>query len=213
MKFIFIRHGKTKGNLEGRYVGSTDEELCAEGIGQIREDIGIYPKADILFLSPMKRCLQTAKIIYPEFSEGLSGKKKSYVVDEFREIDFGEFEGKNYDELNGDLNYQKWIGSLGEMPFPGGEAREDFIKRCARGLLKALKICEGLVSQEKEGFDTAADTAAAAFVVHGGTIMAVMSGFFGGKYYDFMCGNGHGFVCEAAVVCGAVKDGRVVKKL
>ena len=26
-----IRHGKTKGNLEGRYIGTTDEPLCEEG--------------------------------------------------------------------------------------------------------------------------------------------------------------------------------------
>ena len=31
MKLQFIRHGKTQGNLEKRYIGSTDEPLCAKG--------------------------------------------------------------------------------------------------------------------------------------------------------------------------------------
>ena len=35
MKLIFIRHGKTAGNLERRYIGRTDEPLCDEGIAEI----------------------------------------------------------------------------------------------------------------------------------------------------------------------------------
>ena len=31
MDIYLIRHGKTKGNLEGRYIGTTDEPLCEEG--------------------------------------------------------------------------------------------------------------------------------------------------------------------------------------
>ena len=31
MDVYLIRHGKTKGNLEGRYIGTTDEPLCEEG--------------------------------------------------------------------------------------------------------------------------------------------------------------------------------------
>ena len=31
MELYFIRHGKTKGNIEKRYIGSTDENLCKEG--------------------------------------------------------------------------------------------------------------------------------------------------------------------------------------
>lgn len=37
MKLIFIRHGKTAGNLERRYIGRTDEPLCDEGIAEILE--------------------------------------------------------------------------------------------------------------------------------------------------------------------------------
>ena len=30
MKIVLIRHGATKGNLEKRYIGRTDEDLCGE---------------------------------------------------------------------------------------------------------------------------------------------------------------------------------------
>ena len=37
-EIILVRHGKTAGNLEGRYIGSrTDEPLCEEGIHALEE--------------------------------------------------------------------------------------------------------------------------------------------------------------------------------
>ena len=65
MELVFIRHGKTKGNMQSRYIGTTDEGLCKEGINELRNNKDIYPKADIVFTSPMKRCIQTAEVIYP----------------------------------------------------------------------------------------------------------------------------------------------------
>ena len=71
-RIIFIRHGMTPGNLEKRYIGGrTDEELCEQGIADIRSRIAhrIYPTADELYVSPMLRCRQTAQLIYPELTE------------------------------------------------------------------------------------------------------------------------------------------------
>ena len=39
-------------------------------------------------------------------------------------------------------------------------------------------------------------TGTVAFVVHGGTIMSVMSNAFGGDYYDYSCINGSGYILE-----------------
>ena len=90
MKIVLIRHGATAGNIEKRYIGITDEDLCASGIEGICNNIkaGYYPKVQAVFVSPMKRCRQTAKLIYPEY--------KQHIVPDFRECDFGIFEGKNY---------------------------------------------------------------------------------------------------------------------
>lgn len=175
VKLILIRHGKTQGNLSGRYIGCrTDEDLCREGIEGLtgRE----YPAADKVFSSPMRRCVQTAGILYP----GMPVQ----VVDALRECDFGDFENKNYAELNGRADYQAWIDSDGEMPFPGGESRKEFSERC--------------ISAFRETVDGLED-GSYAFVVHGGTIMAIMEAFAKpqGSYYDFQARNGEGYILNS----------------
>ena len=113
MKYILIRHGKTAGNLERRYIGCrTDEELCAEGVEQLKALC--YPAVDAVFASPLKRCIQSAEIICPGMPV--------HVVDDLRECDFGDFEGHNYEELKDDPAYQAWLDSLGERPFHPGNA-------------------------------------------------------------------------------------------
>ena len=32
-----IRHAVTKGSLEGRYIGHTDEPVCEEGMAQLKD--------------------------------------------------------------------------------------------------------------------------------------------------------------------------------
>ena len=90
MKIVLIRHGATAGNIKKRYIGITDEDLCASGIESIHNNIkaGYYQEVQAVYVSPMKRCRQTAKLIYPEY--------KQHIVPDFRECDFGIFEGKNF---------------------------------------------------------------------------------------------------------------------
>ena len=85
-ELILIRHGKTAGNLLGRYIGSrTDEPLCDEG----REGLEgkKLPEVERLYVSPMKRCVETAEILWPGFD-----RKKMQKVTDLRECDFGDFE-------------------------------------------------------------------------------------------------------------------------
>ena len=74
-----IRHAVTKGNLEGRYIGHTDESVCEEGMAQLKdimENYGEYPQVDAVFSSPLKRCTETAKIpMESRFSEMKSDKE------------------------------------------------------------------------------------------------------------------------------------------
>lgn len=123
LKIYLIRHGKTQGNLSGKYIGSrTDEPLCEEGIRELKGKT--YPQAQILFVSPMKRCIQTAELLYP----GLEQRK----IPLLQECDFGDFENKNYKELSGNPDYQAWIDSGGTLPFPGGEDSEEFRSKLPR---------------------------------------------------------------------------------
>ena len=128
MKINLIRHGRTAGNLESRYIGVIDEELCAEGITELSAKN--YPECDVVICSPMKRCLQTAKLIYPN--------QTPFTYDNLRECNFGAFEGQNARELGDNPFYQKWIDSNGMLPFPEGEKPEEFRKRSCEEFLKAV---------------------------------------------------------------------------
>lgn len=174
MRVDFIRHGLTAGNLEQRYIGSTDEPLCSQG----REGLMnmAYPSCDMVFTSPMKRCIETARLIHPE--------KEPVICGSLRECDFGDFEGRNYEELSADSRYQSWIDSGGEAAFPNGESPAAFRERCVKGFLD----CIARVPRGER----------AAFVVHGGTIMAVMERFAVPRrsYFDWHIRNGHGYITE-----------------
>ncbi len=179
-KVILIRHGRTKGNEEKRYIGRrSDEALSDKGIAEAESAASIIAKLtggipDRICTGPLRRTGQTAEILFPA-----SG---SMLIDDLTETDFGEFEGKNYRELNGNENYQKWIDSGGSMDIPGGEAKKVFIERSFRAFKKALG-------------DTAEDETVA-IVCHGGNIMAVMMRLAGGDFYDYMTGNLCGYMLE-----------------
>lgn len=174
MKYILLRHGQTVGNLEKRYIGCrTDEPLCSQGKLTLMNRH--YPKADYVYVSPMRRCLETAQIIYPNIPKE--------IVADFRECDFGEYENRSYQELNLRQDYRKWLASGGTLPVPGGESRSEFVARCVRAFQRCIdgKI-DGIY----------------AFVVHGGTIMAIMEALTRSdkNYYAFQVENGGGFVLD-----------------
>ena len=177
-----IRHGMTPGNEEHRYIGRTDEPLSQKGREQLLtlQKKGVYPAAACVAASPLERCRQTAELLYPG--------QAPCVFDQFREMDFGAFEGHNCEELKADVRYQAWIDSNGTLPFPGGESNEAFRKRCCQAF---QRITEGLQKQEEK----TGQTLRAAVVVHGGTIMAILERFGTPKknYFDYQVKNGCGY--------------------
>lgn len=164
MRVLLIRHGRTQGNTERRYVGArTDESLSAEGRAELAvfkgmEDVlecmknvpecgkNVSEGSDaayagncagkvLVVTSPMKRALETAEIMFPWCTEHVT-------VDELRETDFGIFEGKTYEELSSDPErrdaYQAWIDSGGLAKIPGGESMEEARARSLEGFRKAV---------------------------------------------------------------------------
>ncbi len=184
IRLTLIRHGATLSNKEGRYLGKSDESLSPEGIGILEKAVtgGNYPAADLLFSGPMKRCLETAQILYPG--------QAPILIPEWTEMDFGTFEGHNYKELSGDPDYQRWIDSGGTLPFPEGESREEFIRRSIAGYENMLRYMKSI--WERSAVSEQSDRSVSA-VVHGGTIMALLSHFLGGEYFDYQvkCGQGY----------------------
>ena len=49
---VLLRHSITAGNLVGRYIGTTDESLCPEGIQLLKTKK--MPRAELVYTSPMK---------------------------------------------------------------------------------------------------------------------------------------------------------------
>jgi len=125
----FVRHGETASNLQGAFLGVTDEPLNALGLQQAHAT-GQFLKAqqipfDLVLTSPLLRCLQTGNILrqyidIAPISEPL-----------LRERHYGVFEGKTRAEIQVSLPeilniYQK------DKPFvqlPGGESAIDVEQR------------------------------------------------------------------------------------
>jgi len=60
VRVLLIRHGKTKGNEEHRYIGRTDESLSEIGKKEILErKKNVYHSfiTELVFTSSMKRCV------------------------------------------------------------------------------------------------------------------------------------------------------------
>lgn len=188
MQLVIIRHGQTIGNTEKRYIGSLDEPLCELGKSELyrKKSNKLYPQSDTIYISPMVRCAETADILYP-------GCVK-HLIDDFKECDFGLFEGKNYKELSGNEEYQKWIDSNGTLPFPMGESRDECEQRCIRGLRQVINEI-----QEKLH-----ENVTVVCIVHGGTIMSILNklGSDNRSYYDYQCRNGEGYICEVRTAEG-----------
>ncbi|MBQ1830104.1 MAG: histidine phosphatase family protein, partial [Ruminococcus sp.] len=66
----FIRHGAIDETLSGKYIGSTDVPLSDKGREALRklERECRYPYTKVVFTSPLKRCTETCRILYPELS-------------------------------------------------------------------------------------------------------------------------------------------------
>ena len=157
MRIQFIRHGKTQGNLEKRYIGSTDESLCVQGRTELEQAIrtGRYQSPQVLCSSPLLRCLETCALLFPE--------KSPVVHDGLRETDFGIFEGKNYPELQDSVAYQNWLDSGCTAEIPQGESKFQFQARCCTAFLDLLRQYERAEQ--------------ITLVVHGGVIMAILERF------------------------------------
>ena len=173
VEIVLIRHGKTEGNKEKRYIGRTDQPPSEEGIAGIKENLGRYPSVEKVYASPMKRTRQTAELIYPG--------QASELVDGLREMDMGVFEGKNHAELKNRPSYILWVATRGKISIPGGESMKDFGKRTMDAFTQVLG------DMQAEGIKRSA------VVAHGGTIMSIVSQLADDDYYKYMVNNGAGF--------------------
>lgn len=115
-----IRHAPTRANIERRYIGWTDMPLAnPENLQVIDGDVQEVIGSDLL------RCQQTSEIYFPQAN--FTG------LPDLREMNFGDFEFKSYEDLQYNANYHDWIDRPFEVKPPNGEAFETFRKRVMEG--------------------------------------------------------------------------------
>ena len=154
MRITLIRHAQTSGNLLKRYIGCcSDEPLCPEG-RKTAQGSHIQPQVAEVYTSGMLRTNQTAEILFPQ--------AKIVEVAQLQEMNFGAFEGKNYLELADDQDYQAWLDTNCEASCPEGESKATFEARCTQAFMHIIE-------------NVPQDTVELYFVVHGGTIMSIVS--------------------------------------
>ena len=176
-KIHLIRHDLPEGSELGQYVGHTDVPLSAEGKKQLKDmksDFE-YPSVSAVITSPLDRCLETARVLYPDLSP--------MIFDGLIEYDFGEFEGMTADELKGDKEFAEWLAGGEEAAAPFGESNGDFAKRVCSCF---SDIVDGVI---RSGVDSVA------VITHGGVIMTIMQYFAlpEAPMHDWLTPNGCGY--------------------
>lgn len=172
-----IRHGLTAANLTGKYIGRTDESVTVTGMQQMEEarKLGGYPTADVYYTSPRLRCIQTMYALYPG--------QDCYEVPGFDEMNFGDWEGKTADDLQGDETFSAWLQDSMRNAPPNGESTAEFYARICRTF---EMIVEGMI---RSGVQSAI------IVTHSGIIMHLLAryGLPQASFYDWMTEPGRGY--------------------
>lgn len=181
MKRVFlIRHGETMANIKHQYCGSSDLSLSDEGKEKLKDLISLYDdvsKDSIFITSGMKRANESLNILFGDV------KKEEYPG--LKEMDFGPFELKTYEELKDDKDYQAWIQDTFNNKIKGGES---FLIQRRRVLSAYDEIIQKYKNIDKDVI----------ILAHGGTIFHIIDNLFKeGKYvYEIQPASGHAYVID-----------------
>jgi len=129
-RIVMVRHGETEGRSSVRFHGSADVRLCDEGRMQLRRSAREMRTEvfDLVVASPLQRSWEGAAIV--------SGGASIRLESDFREINFGRWEGLTAEEIEASdpALYQDWQSDAASFDYPGGEPRAEFRERVKRGL-------------------------------------------------------------------------------
>lgn len=140
-KVVFIRHGQTEWNIQGRFQGQSDIELTEEGRQQAELLAQNFPleHIDAVYASDLKRAMFTAKAVADKFCLEVQPEKA------FRELSFGDYEGLTYKEIA--ARDAKCLECFWTRPdllhFPHGETFEQVQQRAIARLQEILAENDG----------------------------------------------------------------------
>lgn len=121
-----FRHGVTEENRRKAYLGWSDSPLCPES-----QNLAIISTYEEYFSSDLNRCISTVNLLFPN--------EKVILLKELREMNFGNWEGKTYEELKDEKRYRKWIENPIDIHPPNGEVFEEFSNRVEHGWSRVIQ--------------------------------------------------------------------------
>jgi len=129
-----IRHGETAGQSSVRLYGATDVPLSTVGLAQADATAMHFASkpVDALISSPLRRSHAFAEAMRERHPDS----PDLTVVEAFREVDFGDWEGWTIEEVRArdPDGYARWQAERDEFTYPGGSHRPTFtagIRACA----------------------------------------------------------------------------------
>jgi len=138
---ILVRHAQTDWNVNGRYMGWTDEGLNEEGwrqAGVVARRLDRWPISAV-FSSPLKRAVSTAEAIAGPHSLPVE------TAEDLGEMRIGDWEGM----LAGDIAarypelWKTWRANPGDFRMPGGESLGEVRQRAVRAFDRMMDGSEG----------------------------------------------------------------------
>jgi broad specificity phosphatase PhoE len=166
---ILVRHGETEGQSSIRYHGRGDVALDQHGRAQMRAAARVLHGAvfDKVFASSLCRATEGARIV-------AGGDAEIIAIDQFVEIDFGDFEGLTIEEIREryPAEYERWRTERLEAShqYPGGESGAAFRERVGLGM-------ERMFASWRGGRDRFSGTAL--LVAHRGVIRIIINQLIG----------------------------------
>lgn len=170
-----VRHGTTAWNAEKRYLGHTDIGLLPEAeqeLASLREHL-VGTEWRAVHSSDLLRCRQTLERIAPLHAG------QAHMDSRLREIHFGEWEGRTYEELKHLARYREWIDSPQTVTPPAGESWSSFAARID-DFINDVMWTEP--RHERTGDSTTAQTKDL-IIAHGGVIRYILTRLLPGQSF------------------------------
>jgi broad specificity phosphatase PhoE len=157
-RLLLIRHAEPDDDARGRCYGRLDVGLSPTGLAsadRLAENLQEV-ELDSVYASPRLRAVQTAAAL------GITLD----IDDRLCELDFGELEGKRYDEIRATMPqlYARWMTTPTAVRFPHGESYGDLKARATAAAERIRRACAG---------------STVLLVTHAGVCRAILAGVVG----------------------------------
>lgn len=170
-----FRHGLTLDNKRKAFLGWNDSPLCEEAIEQLSTYDFNPSSYDLFVTSDLRRCVETMKRLFPQVTPKM--------MSHFREMSFGFYEGKTYEQLKDDPHFQKFFNAPFRVTPKDGESFQQFSERVDHGWKKLVEVV--LETGKTKPF----------VVTHGGVIRYLLTKFapYEKEFWDWDVPHGKGY--------------------